>query len=191
MSEEEKPKTEVRPAPKPAKPPAPPDPREEAARTEAEAVKTAIEKAIGADVVEEMGASKTVPILRIRREKWLEAVRFLRDDPDHLFNYAELFTGADYPDYLEVVLYLQSIAHGRLLSVKTRAPRDDAEVPSLTPLYPGVNWEEREVYDLLGVRFAGHPDLRRIMLADDWNGYPLRKDYSDFENVSKRGGEPL
>ena len=58
-----------------------------------------------------------------------------------------------------------------------RTPREEATVPSITPIFAGFNWEEREIFDLLGVTFTGHPDLRRIMLEDEWQGHPLRKDY--------------
>ena len=178
-------------AARPAKAPAPPDPRTVAATAAADQIKESLERALGSGVVEETGASKDVPQLAIVREKWLAAVRFLRDDPMHAYNYIEAFAGTDYKDkgYIEVVLYVHSTTHNRFISLKVRTPRDNARVDSLTGLFPGVNWEEREVYDLLGVTFDGHPDLRRIMMWDGWNGHPLRKDYSPFENMPTRGGE--
>ncbi len=184
-----KPASKVTPA-KAAKAPQPPDPRVEQAVKQGEAIKAAIEKKLGADTVEEVTATKDIPILRIASAKWREAVTFLRDDPEQSYNYVELFAGTDYKDYIEVVLYFYSMTHGTYINVKTRTPRDEAIIPSLTPVLPGVNWEEREVYDLLGVTFEGHPDLRRIMMWDGWNGYPLRKDYSDFQNMPQREGEP-
>jgi NADH-quinone oxidoreductase subunit C len=63
--------------------------------------------------------------------------------------------------------------------LKTRVPREDARIESVTSLWPGAEWHEREVYDLFGIVFEGHPDLRRILLPDDWEGHPLRKDYRD------------
>ena len=175
--------TKAAPAAKPAKPAPPPDPRAEAASRAAAEVRTALEAALGEGVVEETGVSRDVPIVRIAAARWRDAVRFLRDSPDCAYDYVELFAGTDYKDYIEVVMYLCSTGRGAFLNVKTRTPRDDARLPSLVELFPGVDWEEREVYDLLGVFFEGHPDLRRIMMWDGWNGHPLRKDYSDFENV--------
>ncbi|PWI57983.1 NADH-quinone oxidoreductase subunit C [Sulfoacidibacillus thermotolerans] len=175
---------------KAAKAPAPPDPRVEQAKQQGEAIKVAIEQKLGAGTVEEVIASKEVPILRIASAKWREAITFLRDDPEQRFDYIELFAGTDYKDYIEVVLYLHAMSRGTYISVKTRTPREQAVLPSLAPVFPGVNWEEREVFDLLGVTFEGHPDLRRIMMWDGWNGHPLRKDYSEFENMPQRGGEP-
>ncbi|MCI0183379.1 NADH-quinone oxidoreductase subunit C [Sulfoacidibacillus ferrooxidans] len=184
-----KPVVKATPA-KAAKAPPPPDPRVEQAIKQGEGMKEAIEKKLGAGTVEEVTASKTIPILRIAAQKWREAMMFLRDDPDQQFDYVELFSGTDYKDYIEVVMYVHSMTHGTYISVKTRTPRDMPVLPSLTPVYSGVNWEEREVFDLLGVTFEGHPDLRRIMMWEGWDGYPLRKDYSEFQNMPQRGGEP-
>ncbi|MCY0902464.1 MAG: NADH-quinone oxidoreductase subunit C [Firmicutes bacterium] len=175
-------------AAKPAKPPAPPDPRVVAATATAEEIRASIAAHLGADAVEDASATKEIPILRIAREKWRQTVEFLKDRPEHAYNYVELFAGTDYKDYIEVVVYLYSTEHGSYIHVKTRTPREDASLPSLTPVFAGVNWEEREVYDLLGIHFEGHPDLRRIMMWEEWNGHPLRKDYSDFENVPSREG---
>ena len=197
---EQKPAAEAKPAvtakpaaaaAKPVKAPPPPDPRAVAAAAAAEQIKASLERALGPGVVDEVGASKDVPQLLIANAKWLAAVRFLRDDPEHAYNYVELFAGTDYLDkgYIEVVMYVQSTTHDRFVNLKVRTPRDNARVDSLTGLYPGVNWEEREVYDLLGVTFTGHPDLRRIMMWEGWNGYPLRKDYSPFENIPVKGGD--
>lgn len=89
--------------------------------------------------------------------------------------------GTDYSDYIEIVIYVQSTALGHFFCLKTRTGRENAEVPSLVSSHPGVNWEEREIYDLLGVTFTNHPDLRRIMMWDEFKGHPLRKDYSEWD----------
>jgi NADH-quinone oxidoreductase subunit C len=164
-------------AARPRKPAAPPDPRVEAAKQKAEEIRQVIVEALGDDAVEETGAAHVVPMLRIRREKWRDAVALLRDHPAWRLNYLECMAGTDYPDYIEVVVYIQSTSLGHFVCLKTRTPRDNAEVPSLVPVHPGTNWEEREIYDLLGVRFTDHPDLRRIMLWEGFEGHPLRKDY--------------
>ncbi len=188
MSEEKKPA--AAPAAKPAKAAAPPDPRVVAATALADEIRASIEARHGAGAVEETGAAKTIPMIRIAPDKWRDVVTFLRDSEDHRYDYVELMAGTDYKDYIELVIYLYSMKRDAYITVKTRTPRDAASLPSLTPVFPGVNWEEREVYDLLGVHFEGHPDLRRIMMWDEWKGYPLRKDYSDFDNIPTRGGEP-
>ncbi len=90
-------------------------------------------------------------------------------------------TGVDwYPaePRFEVVYHLHSLERNERLRVKCRLPGGDAEIDSVTEVWRGANWFERETFDLFGVRFRNHPDLRRIMLPDDWEGHPLRKDYS-------------
>ena len=77
----------------------------------------------------------------------------------------------------EVVVNLLSLQHNRRLRVLVPVPEGDPEVPSLVPVYPGANFLEREAYDMFGIRFAGHPDLTRILMPDDWMGHPLRRDF--------------
>ncbi|SFU65177.1 NADH-quinone oxidoreductase subunit C [Alicyclobacillus macrosporangiidus] len=161
----------------------PPDPRAEAAKEKAEQVKAAIVAQLGEAAVEEVGAAHFVPMLVIRKQDWPAAVDLLRTHPDWRTNYLEFMAGTDYKDkgYIEVVIYLQSTELGHFICLKTRTDRDQAEIPSLFSVFPGVNWEEREIYDLLGVTFTGHPDLRRIMMWDDFKGHPLRKDYNEWD----------
>src|SRR5206468_1510138 len=85
----------------------------------------------------------------------------------------------------EVVCHLVSLTHGRRLRVKIQVPEEDPVVPSLVPLWKSANWMEREVWDMYGIRFSGHPDLRRILMYEEFVGHPLRKDYP----VNKR--QPL
>lgn len=174
---------------KSAKAPAPPDPRVVAATAKAVTLKEQMEHALGYDAVEEVGAMKDIPILRIKPDRWRDAVAFLGKTPDLDYSYMELFSGTDYPDYLEVIVHLRSFQHQTSLYVKTRTNREDAHLPSITPIIAGANWEEREAFDLLGIRFDGHPDMRRIMMWEGWHGHPLRKDYSAFENEPEQGGD--
>ncbi|GIM45695.1 hypothetical protein DNHGIG_12440 [Collibacillus ludicampi] len=155
----------------------------EAAQKVLDLVKGKIVAQFGEDVLEETMLKKYQPTFVIKREHWREVVNFLRLEPSLAFDYPEAFAGTDYPaqGYIEVVVYLYSMKTGLCITVKTRTPRDHAEVPSLVPVYAGANWEEREIYDLLGVKFTDHPDLKRIMLPDDFNGHPLRKDYSVWD----------
>jgi NADH-quinone oxidoreductase subunit C len=108
----------------------------------------------------------------VEPSRWREIAQFLRSDPRMAFN---LFV-----DLFEVVLHLRSIEHGHRIRLKTRvgdAEGDGAVLQSLVPVWPGANWFERETYDLMGVTFTGHPDLRRILLYEEFVGHPLRKDY--------------
>jgi len=97
----------------------------------------------------------------------------------------ELLTDVTATDYLgkrrvrfEVVVNLVSVAHASRVRLRAPVPADDTVVPSLVPLYPGANFFEREVYDMFGIEFDGHPDMTRILMPDDWVGFPLRKDFS-------------
>ena len=94
-------------------------------------------------------------------------------------DYLSLVTGIDWDkeNKMEVVYHLSSIQHHHAIAVHAYLDRNDPKVPSIVDLYGAANWHERETYDLLGIVFEGHPDLRRILLPDDWVGHPLRKDY--------------
>ncbi len=110
----------------------------------------------------------------------VQVCEFLRDDPGQAFNYLTSITAVDFieENYLEVVYHLVSMAKGTLLVLKVRtADRDDPVVPSVIDIWRTAEFQEREIYDLFGIRFAGHPDLRRIFLWDEFKGYPLRKDF--------------
>lgn len=115
--------------------------------------------------------------------RWKEICRFLREDPQIDMNLIVDLCGVDYPDReprFEVVLHLYSIARRHRLRLKARvgdSEGDGAEIDSITDVWPGANWFERETYDLMGVTFRGHPDLRRILMYPEFEGHPLRKDY--------------
>ncbi len=117
----------------------------------------------------------------IRREGLLEIVRSLKEDPKMDFDFLADLTAVDYlgkkEPRFEAVYHLLSLQSHRRIRVKVPVPEDQPEVDSLTPLWKGANWLEREVWDMFGIRFRGHPDLRRILLYEEFRGYPLRKDY--------------
>ncbi len=143
-----------------------------------------IEDRFGKGVVEEAvinRLSQDRPTLVVNKERWLELARFLKEEPELSFVYLNDIVGIDTVQHMEVVYHLVSIAHREHLSVKVRTDREEASVPSVVSVWPGANWQEREAFDLLGIRFAGHPDLRRIMLPEDWVGHPLRKDYEPYD----------
>jgi NADH-quinone oxidoreductase subunit C len=110
----------------------------------------------------------------------LDVLRLLRDDRDLRFEMLSDVTAVDYLPRLprfEVVYHLYSIAHNQRVRIKARIAENAAVIPSAVPLYASANWLEREVFDLYGIRFEGHPDLRRLLLYDEFEGHPLRKDY--------------
>jgi NADH-quinone oxidoreductase subunit C len=113
----------------------------------------------------------------IKREKLTDVCRFLRDNPELKFEFLSSLTGVDRLEYFEVVYHLTSIRINQITAIKVRADRENPRVPSVTPIWPGANLQEREAYDLLGIVFVGHPDLRRVFLWDGFDGWPLRKDY--------------
>ncbi|HEY3197579.1 MAG TPA: NADH dehydrogenase (quinone) subunit D [Nitrospirales bacterium] len=107
--------------------------------------------------------------------------RFLHDDHEAAFDMLSDICSVDYPedeDRFEVIYLLKSLPRNHRLRLKVRVSEDDPVVPTLTPIWKGANFLEREVYDMMGIRFAGHPDLRRILMPEDYDeGYPLRKDF--------------
>ncbi len=116
----------------------------------------------------------------VERSDIREACALLRDDPQCPFNFLSDVTCLDwYPSEprFEVVYHLLSIANKERVRLKVHLNSSSPAIDSVTSVWPGANYFEREVYDLFGVRFAGHPYLRRIMMPEDWEGHPLRKDY--------------
>lgn len=122
-----------------------------------------------------------LPCVVIPPEHWYQAAEELREHKEFSCNYLSNLSGVDQGTHLEVVYHLRSIPSGREYMVKVKTDRERPSIPSVTPVWPTANWNEREVYDLLGVDFPGHPDLRRIMMPDDWVGHPLRKDYEPLD----------
>jgi NADH-quinone oxidoreductase subunit C len=115
----------------------------------------------------------------VRKEDIVPICQFLRDDPELCFNFLSDLCGVDYPERkprFDVVYNLYSISKNHRVRLKIRV--DDGEnVPSVTSIWSAANWHEREVFDMFGIRFEGHPDLRRILMPEDWEGHPLRKDF--------------
>lgn len=126
----------------------------------------------------------------IVRESLLEIARFLKEDPRFAMNVLMDLTAVDglamkWEPRFEVVYHLYSLKHNHRLRMKVRVAENDAVVSSLTGLWPIADWFEREVWDMFGIRFEGHPHLKRILLYEEFSGHPLRKDYP----VNKR--QPL
>jgi NADH/F420H2 dehydrogenase subunit C len=113
--------------------------------------------------------------LDIDRTHLVAVCRFLRDQLG--FDLLSCISGVDMLDHLETVYHVRSITRGQLLQLKVRLDHEKPEVDSVVSVWPTANWLERETYDLFGIRFAGHPDLRRMLLDDDFEGYPLLKSF--------------
>lgn len=129
------------------------------------------------------------PILVVKVEFIVDICMLLRDTKGYYFDFLSNISAVDYfpENKFTVVYHLASIPYQKQLVLKvelTNERKDDnlPEVPSVSSVWRTADWHEREAYDLMGVFFTGHPDLRRILLPDDWEGYPLRKDYKDPES---------
>ncbi|MDZ7816184.1 MAG: NADH-quinone oxidoreductase subunit C [Planctomycetota bacterium] len=119
-------------------------------------------------------------------EKFREAALFCRNEPSLAFDFLNNYTAADFPpERFEVFAQMYSYENRIKLTLKTMLDRSEPRVPSLVEVWSAANWYEREMYDLFGIIFAGHPDLRRLFLPEYWIGHPLRKDYSDDRLVPK------
>jgi NADH-quinone oxidoreductase subunit C len=115
----------------------------------------------------------------VGRDDLLDALVALRDDPELSFDFLSSLTATDWPNQdprFWVAYELRSIAENHRVRLKVGVPEADPHIPSVTGLFPTANWHEREVFDFYGIVFDGHPDLTRILLPDDWEGFPLRKD---------------
>ena len=112
-----------------------------------------------------------------------EVAAFAKSDPELAFDNLMCLSAVDYPKEdpprMEVVYHLFSYRHRHMFVLKVHLPRESARVPTVEGVWPVANWHEREAYDLFGIVFEGHSDLRRILLPDDWVGHPLRKDWVD------------
>jgi NADH-quinone oxidoreductase subunit C len=127
----------------------------------------------------EFALEETVPeaVIRVPVETLREAARTLRDDPRLHFDCLMCLSAVDRPDELQVVYHLYSMEHGHRCALRCGVPKDHPEIPTVSDLWPAAEWHEREAFDMMGIRFSGHPDPRRILCPDDWEGHPLRKDY--------------
>ncbi len=131
------------------------------------------------------------PSIRIEPAAIGDVCRFLHDEPDLRFDALSNESGVDYKakGVIEVVYHLYSYAHRHTLVLKVDAPRDNPVIPTVEGVWKAANWLEREIYDLVGVVFEGHSDLRRILMPEDWIGHPLRKDFvepEEYHGISTR-----
>jgi len=119
------------------------------------------------------------PSFIVEKGTLLEVCRFVKESKELSFDLLSCMSGADYPDRFEMVYLLFSFSRKHKMSLKVQLPKDNPEVESATAVWKGADWYEREIAELLGIKFKNHPDLRPLLLPEDWNeGYPLRKDWT-------------
>ncbi|PHD28759.1 NADH-quinone oxidoreductase subunit C [Bacillus wiedmannii] len=125
--------------------------------------------------------SKDVPTLVVDPAKYYEVMELLRFHEGLAFDYMSELHATDFVTHMEVYVHLFSYGKKQSVAVKVKLDREAPEVESVAALWKGADWPEREAYDLLGIVFKGHPNLSRILMPDDWIGYPLRKDYEPYD----------
>jgi NADH-quinone oxidoreductase subunit C len=113
----------------------------------------------------------------VKKEDIHPVCKFLKDDPQLKFDFLTSLCGVDDGEALWVVYHLYSIKHRHQVVLKVRLSREDPRIRSISDIWQAANWHEREGFDLVGINFQGHPNLKRILLPEDWEGHPLRKDY--------------
>ncbi len=138
-------------------------------------------KARFGDDVGPLTEPKIDPFCLVKKERIVEVCRFLKSEGGLDFDFLEDETAVDWPkrNVIEIVYHLLSYEHRHAIVLKVETDRAAPSVHTVEGVWKTANWFEREIYDLFGVDFPGHPDLRRIMLPDDWVGHPLRKDYQE------------
>ncbi|REK55526.1 MAG: NADH-quinone oxidoreductase subunit C [Thermobacillus sp.] len=156
--------------------PKPPSPKQPWLDEAVELLKSEVHpEAVEEAVINELAGD--MPTITVKAEHWRAAAELLKSHGKLGCNYLRNVTGVDYETHMEVVYFVINLETKREYAIKIRTDREQPSVPSAVPVWPSADWPEREIYDLLGVDFPGHPDLRRIMMPDDWVGHPLRKDY--------------
>jgi NADH-quinone oxidoreductase subunit C len=184
MSDQEQPKPPQPPAPPaPAAAPAPAPAKEKAPDPlAAEVPSPALERLRAAHgaALGEVRFWAGMPLVEVGRDHLVPVMTFLRDDPSCRFDHLSTCFATDVPERaeapLEMTYCLFSWPTRQLLAVKVRTTAE-APVPTVSGIWPSADWNEREAFDMVGIRFEGHPNLTRILLPDDWTGHPLRRDY--------------
>lgn len=178
----EAPETEAKPeaAPEEVKeqPAEKPEEKEEEPKKEKPVLKSEvldeIKKALGDKVMKAWVQRERRLYIAVKGENILEVAKAVKEMG---FDHLSSISGVEYEDRMECVYHIWSYSRGKLLTVRTLVPKDDPKIDSLTSVWKSADWHERETYDLMGMVFEGHPDLRRILTSDDFKGYPLRKDF--------------
>jgi len=147
-----------------------------------------------ADRVLEISEKRPDPFAVIDPKAVVEVGRFMKEDPELAMDCLSNESGVDYKDRVEVVYHLFSYSKRHTAVLKVKLPRDNPSVETLEGVWKSANWMEREIFDLLGVNFERHSDLRRILMPEDWIGYPLRKDFvepAEYHGISTVRESPI
>ena len=167
---------------------------------ESDAIIEVLSRTVPASGLEAVASADGMPTFYVAREQLVETARALKNTPELGYAFlADLLPVDYYPrePRFEIVYLLASLGVAgfgdtpKRLRVKFRVPGTDPRMPTLSGVWKAMNWAEREVYDLFGVHFDGHPDLRRILMPEDWDGHPARKDYPVQIKMAPRTTEPL
>jgi len=137
--------------------------------------------------VEWYAAESGESALFVPHDKIDAVVAFLKDSDELYFDYLMNLSAFDMPEHIEVTYHLYSYKHRHRFNIKIKVPRENGEINTITQLYGTAIFQEREVFDHFGVKFKNHPDLRRILLPEDWVGHPLLKDYKEQEEYNGMG----
>jgi len=149
---------------------------------EAQAIFDMLKGKFGDAVVELQGGAFSPAFVVVVPAAVKEVSRFLKEDPALSFDSLMCLSGVDYKETFAVAYHLYSMKHRHAIGLKAMLPRENPSLPTVDDVWPAANFQEREAFDLFGIGFEGSKDLRRILLPEDWEGHPLRKDYkyADF-----------
>jgi len=137
------------------------------------------------EAIELIGEGAQAALL-VKPERMLEVLELLKTNEFYQFNMLRNLTAVDYLEYMEIVYHLYSLPLRHAITIKVRCTMETLTVPSVTKIWPSANFQEREIYDLLGVNFTDHPDLRRILMPEEFTEHPLRKTYNFVANTGEK-----
>lgn len=132
------------------------------------------------------------PFIKVPGEALVDVATFVKQDPRLDFKLCHCVSSVDYGDHLTSVIHLYSLKERHKLVLKTECPKENPVIPSVSHVWRAADWHEREAYDMMGIIYEGHPNLKRILLSEDWEGHPLRKDYPlPDDSMFPWEGQPL
>lgn len=135
----------------------------------------------------EIETDKQFLTVTVQNEQLVQLAAFLKDSKETAFDYLFCESAVDYEDHFMMVYHLDSTSHRHQMVIQTKiANRENPAIDSVCPVWIGAEYHEREIFDLFGIQFNNHPDLRKIFLDNDWVGFPMRRDYTDPVNIIER-----